>query len=663
MTNAIKTLTQITDETTQNSSTAQNKTKQFAKESVILVSTLFDSEQDANMETLEYENSSISNDLMETMEKVGELVGDNLPDGNSETIQSENIVLSVGKTDPYNITDINFPGDINTDIKTNAQLPKEIFQSSSDLNTVTYSIISYKSIPNLPTDTDRNLTTGDDNSSTTFGVNSEILAINVYGQDTSKLQSDIVLTFYHLNTTPGNAVCSYLDSSNVWSSQGCKVVNTNRRLTICSCDHLTNFALLMKPTKRSVSEYILHHYEVLSTMTIIGCSISVVCLTITLVTFIAVWRFVQCTRTIILVNLCVALIIALLLFILGVDKTYNQDLCTGIAVGLHFFYLVVFYLMLAEGMEILLTIINVFNSLSKLREVGLLLFAWGVPLIIVVTSAGVTRFHGYGNKNFCWLSIEGGLIWAFIAPALVVILVNVMIVVKIIHAMLTTRVMISKDTRDKAKAAVRSICVLLPVMGVSWGFGILAVNEEWILFDYIFTILNTLQGLFIFIFHCVLNKKVREGLAIHHRRYRSRHTSLSGPSSSRSMSETGRRKSSVALAANSALQAFIKFNTRVFAGSDATRKVETDSSVLKFGETIAEITPSNQNDPDNATNLTLDSDHVASAAAIEMEIGIKPRRDDQPPPTVCDDIMKTQYFILSCSTEPTMELDIDFIDD
>ncbi|XP_055954988.1 uncharacterized protein LOC126811866 isoform X2 [Patella vulgata] len=91
MIRAMKTLTQITNETTQNSPSAQNKTKHFAKESVILVSALFDSAQSENMKKLEYENSSIIPDLMETMDKVSKLVGENLPDGNSETFQSENI--------------------------------------------------------------------------------------------------------------------------------------------------------------------------------------------------------------------------------------------------------------------------------------------------------------------------------------------------------------------------------------------------------------------------------------------------------------------------------------------------------------------------------------------------------------------------------------------
>ena len=43
--------------------------------------------------------------------------------------------------------------------------------------------------------------------------------------------------------------------------------------------------------------------------------------------------------------------------------------------------------------------------------------------------------------------------------------------------------------RASAKAAV----VLLPVFGLTWVFGLLAVNEDTVAFAWIFTILNSLQ--------------------------------------------------------------------------------------------------------------------------------------------------------------------------
>lgn len=43
------------------------------------------------------------------------------------------------------------------------------------------------------------------------------------------------------------------------------------------------------------------------------------------------------------------------------------------------------------------------------------------------------------------------------------------------------------------RAGVRSICILVPVLGVTWLFGLLSVNDDVIAFQYIFSILNSVQ--------------------------------------------------------------------------------------------------------------------------------------------------------------------------
>lgn len=49
---------------------------------------------------------------------------------------------------------------------------------------------------------------------------------------------------------------------------------------------------------------------------------------------------------------------------------------------------------------------------------------------------------------------------------------------------------------------------LLCLLGLTWAFGLMYVNESTVIMAYLFTIFNSLQGMFIFIFHCVLQKKV-----------------------------------------------------------------------------------------------------------------------------------------------------------
>ena len=48
----------------------------------------------------------------------------------------------------------------------------------------------------------------------------------------------------------------------------------------------------------------------------------------------------------------------------------------------------------------------------------------GFPAIMVLISLSVTQLKGYGHKEACWLSADKGLIWAFVVPALCVILVS-----------------------------------------------------------------------------------------------------------------------------------------------------------------------------------------------------------------------------------------------
>lgn len=59
------------------------------------------------------------------------------------------------------------------------------------------------------------------------------------------------------------------------------------------------------------------------------------------------------------------------------------------------------------------------------------------------------------------------------------------------------------------RAWIQGAFAIEVLLGSTWVFGYFFVNEATVIMAYIFTVLNSLQGLFIFIFHCLLNKKVR----------------------------------------------------------------------------------------------------------------------------------------------------------
>ena len=43
------------------------------------------------------------------------------------------------------------------------------------------------------------------------------------------------------------------------------------------------------------------------------------------------------------------------------------------------------------------------------------------------------------------------------------------------------------------RAGVKGMIVLLPLLGLTWVFGLMAINKDTIVFQYLFAILNSLQ--------------------------------------------------------------------------------------------------------------------------------------------------------------------------
>ena len=60
----------------------------------------------------------------------------------------------------------------------------------------------------------------------------------------------------------------------------------------------------------------------------------------------------------------------------------------------------------------------------------------------------------------------------------------------------------------KAKVGLKGSAVLLPLLGLTWVFGLLVFNRDTIVFKYLFAICNSLQGVMIFVFHVLIDRKV-----------------------------------------------------------------------------------------------------------------------------------------------------------
>ncbi|KAL3875926.1 hypothetical protein ACJMK2_033830 [Sinanodonta woodiana] len=342
-----------------------------------------------------------------------------------------------------------------------------------------------------------------------FKLKSHLISIVVNPKPRNPFNTPLFLDIKMTNPAIGDSdrSCVFLNDvirengSRLWDHGGCSVASWNASHTRCQCNHMTNFAVLMQVKDFEIGEGEKASLEVL---TIMGCCGSIAALSATLV--ILFWLKLRSDRFILLMNLSTAIILAQIVFLVGVDATENQALCRFIAILLHYLYMAVFALMLAEGIQLYHKLHRAFS-----RDINLMTYlalGWGVPLAIVIISLAID-FDGYGTQKRCWLSTERGTIWAFVGPVLTITMINIIVLVIVIRTFLGVQINARKTEREKFKSSVKAAVVLLPLLGITWVFGVLAINADTIVFQYTFALLNSLQGLFIFLFHVVFNEEVK----------------------------------------------------------------------------------------------------------------------------------------------------------
>ncbi|MEE6508564.1 hypothetical protein FKM82_021924 [Ascaphus truei] len=133
------------------------------------------------------------------------------------------------------------------------------------------------------------------------------------------------------------------------------------------------------------------------------------------------------------------------------------------------------------------------------------------PALVVGISAAVD-YRSYGTDKACWLRVDNYFIWSFIGPVSLVIVVNLLILLVTLHKMLRSSSVLKPDSSrlENLKSWALGAVTLLFLLGLTWAFGLLFINKESLVLAYLFTTFNALQGLFIFIFHCALQKKVHK---------------------------------------------------------------------------------------------------------------------------------------------------------
>ncbi|KAJ1060652.1 hypothetical protein K5549_016066, partial [Capra hircus] len=345
-----------------------------------------------------------------------------------------------------------------------------------------------------------------------FQLNSKVISGTTGCKKNCSLAKPVNFTFHHIQMIGESkkSLCVYWDEL-VWSNEGCHVTFSDGARTVCSCSHLSTFAVLMASVE-------LKEDPVLTMITYVGLSLSLLCLFLAALTFL-LCRSIQNTSTSLHLQLSICLFLAYLLFLTGIKQTEPKVLCKVVAGVLHYLYLAAFTWMLLEGLHLFLTVRNLrvanYTSAGRFKKRFMYPVGYGVPAVIVAVSAAINP-QGYSTTKHCWINIEKGFIFSFLGPISAVILINLIfysITLWILRDRLSS---LNKDVskiQNTRMLTFKAIAQLF-LLGCSWclGFFLAELIKEPLrtILAYAFTITNVLQGVYIFLVHCLLNQPVRD---------------------------------------------------------------------------------------------------------------------------------------------------------
>ncbi|KAI8502438.1 hypothetical protein Bbelb_200260 [Branchiostoma belcheri] len=269
------------------------------------------------------------------------------------------------------------------------------------------------------------------------------------------------------------------------------------------------------------------HERPLEAITYVGSIVSIIALVLTLLSFIITRKQRQSARgpharnqRLVLINLCVALLAILITFLAGIDQTASPIGCTAVAALLHYFLLAALMWMAVEAVMIFLAAVMVFGHyVSESFVYKAAVVAWGFPLIAMVSTVGPSSLYEYKMSDYCWLA-HLPMTYTFLLPAGLILMFN-MTVFSIVMYKLAKREKLQKTLTGTKEEDVdkqwilrqlRRAFSIMTLFGLTWVFGFFVISGGQPAFAYLFCIFNTLQGLFVFIFHCVLREDMRKWL-------------------------------------------------------------------------------------------------------------------------------------------------------
>ncbi|KAM4521550.1 adhesion G-protein coupled receptor G2-like [Odontesthes bonariensis] len=350
--------------------------------------------------------------------------------------------------------------------------------------------------------------TQDDNNSTLLG--DEVVAVEM-GADIKNLTDTVNLTFKNTKYDRQIPHCnSWNGEGNKpnWTEEGCETFEKDNAIT-CRCSHLTFFAILMTPINETISSSDLN---ILTIITQVGCGLSIFFLGIILFLHFFSRKTKASETTTIFICLVSSMLLMNLTFLINnyVAAMKNSLGCKIMAAVMHYFMLATFSWFAAQGFHLCLQMYKGGQVVIKRYILKVSAASWVLPSVVVIL---LLIFGKYGELTIytdnpkysvamCWITDNDIHYIVNIGYYALVFLFTFSTAIIVLSWLFNLKKIKKDNTQEsengKSVTVIMGLCFML---GITWGFAFFAYGVLRIPATYIFTILNSFQGFFLFIYY------------------------------------------------------------------------------------------------------------------------------------------------------------------
>ncbi|XP_058604246.1 adhesion G-protein coupled receptor G5-like isoform X1 [Onychostoma macrolepis] len=448
---------------------------------------------ESNMEEMEKKHTSIQN-------VKGEAIG--LLQIHAENTTTEDTCYSSNQN-KINVVDCqSIP---NTNFSWAVKIPKEAVNKSRQENSG-HAFVAVLQFKNMR---DKNQT-----------KNQTVLNNEVYGitmrANISNLTDNIEMLFAHNDEVSNVSCVSWAGKGELnWTTFGCETEINNNTIK-CSCSHLTFFAVLMSQSYANITAKDL---ESLTYITYIGCGISMFFLSIALFMHFLLRKAKSNQATKILMNMFVALFLLNASFLSNESVANTQDnaACVFIALLLHYSMLASFTWFFIQALHMYLWLIRQNVTIRNYtRKITVLGWVCPAPIVTVIVSVGgyeAVIINATSGKitRMCWITNRYIHYTVNIGYYALVFIFTTGIFIMIVTKVVQTRN--TKATDGKRKTFRKQLMMMLSLFvlfGLTWSVAFFSYGPMLIPSYYIFTVLNSFQGFFLFLYYYHIHNDVAD---------------------------------------------------------------------------------------------------------------------------------------------------------